>query len=426
MVALDYGEAQLYWTIPSNAQTEDGLYVYRYTESGAALDPSMRVADVAAGTEVYDDGGVPRPGWTYYWKVASYYGASEFASVEVSAVMPSRLGVAWVNATDAGLVFGLTDGSTEVQYQTTLASDTGWTAVVDDATEIGDGLRFHTATGLTDETDYMARARERLAAGTWGAWHYASFTTAEAPALMEIGEFTSPRDYAVVSGSITLRWDLDWDGRLSGWRPTALLLSDDGADFVILAPGTALGAGAQGSFVVDTTAYEDGFLTFMLEAENADASKVGVVYLTVFVDNAAAYTDMGGITCDEYEASNITGTKHVHSDHFVQKYGEKMFGGDCDDGRIVTWGEEIAVQTPDMILEDGVVGFGALVRGQAICNNRVGYFWWLNLEIEGSFVAIDALDQFGNVLATAETFDLQPVAHPAPATTGRIWSRTRP
>ena len=406
VVASDYDEATLAWTDRTDA--EEGFRVYRSTTTSFTADGSTLIHTTAADVEEYVDGTGLLPGYRYYWRVAAFSAAGQQLSSEVTTVMPSRLGVPWVNATDAGLVFGLTDGSTEVQYQTTLASDTGWTAVVDDATEIGDGLRFHTATGLTDETDYMARARERLAAGTWGAWHYASFTTAEAPALMEIGEFTSPRDYAVVSGSITLRWDLDWDGRLSGWRPTALLLSDDGADFVILAPGTALGAGAQGSFVVDTTAYEDGFLTFMLEAENADASKVGVIYLTVFVDNAAAYTDMGGITCDEYEASNITGTKHVHSNYFVQKYGEEMFGGDCDDGRIVTWGEEIAVQTPDMILEDGVVGFGALVRGQAICNNRVGYFWWFNLEIEGSFVAIDALDQFGNVLATAETSIFNP------------------
>ena len=401
VVALDYGEAQLYWTIQSNVQTEDGLYVYRYTESGAALDPSMRVADVAAGTEVYDDGGVPRPGWTYYWKVASYYGASEFASVEVSAVMPSRLGVAYVTNSSAGLMFQFEPTSLAVRYRVTTADDEDFASPILDETVAGDLRGIYVAEGLDDATDFIAEAQEQAADGTWGDWHYAFITTVLTPPIVPIGEWTSHHDGSIVSGTINVAWDLAWGGRLSGWRAyliEARAATDPDGDWTTLAEDAALADAEVGGISIDTSIWPDGFAWLRLTAHDADDSEQGQMTLVFLADNAGVFAaTSGGISEGDYTASLVgCGGRAIHSEVYMDRYGEPMFGGHLGALNAVCPGE-VCVIPPDM-QQSGEDGATAAVAGHFTATGI--WLWWMNLQIEASFFAIDFIDQTGAARVT--------------------------
>ena len=401
VVALDYEEAQLYWTIPGNMLPEDGLYVYRYTESGAALDPSMRVADLAAGTEAYDDGGVPRPGWTYYWKVASYYGAAEFASVEVSAVMPSRLGVAYVTNSSAGLMFQFEPTSLAVRYRVTTADDEDFASPILDETVAGDLRGIYVAEGLADVTDYIAEAQEQAADGTWGDWHYAFFTTVATPAFRQIGEWTSHHDGSIVSGTINVAWDLAWGGRLSGWRAylvEARAATDPDGDWTTLAEDAALPDAEVGGISIDTSIWPDGFAFLRLTAHDADDSEQGQMTLVFLVDNAGVFAaTSGGIGEGDYMASLVgCGGTAVHSEVFMDRYGEPMFGGHLGALNVRCPGE-FCVIPPDM-QQSGEDGATAAVAGHFTATGT--WLWWMNLQIEGSFFAVDFIDQAGAARVT--------------------------
>ena len=392
VAASDYDEATLAWTDRTDA--EEGFRVYRSTASGFAADGSTLIHTTAADVEEYEDGTGLLPGYRYYWRVATFSATGQQLSSEVTTVMPSRLGVAWVHETEAGLAFDATDGSTEVQYQTTLASDTGWTAIVDDATEIGDGLRFHAATGLTDETDYMARARERLAAGTWGAWHYASFRTVATPATVPLGYFTAPGD-VVVSGTVVLRWDLDWHGRLTGWHATSLdvmALTTVEGSWTQLADEAGLSHSAVGSYAIDTTGYADGYFMIRLTGVNADGDEIGYVYGTWYVDNAGTAFDVvvNGMTKAEFEAATFSatgGAVYAHSSRYMDLYDEPLFGG--YDGGVVARDDGIVNIWPDWT-GNGVDGAYALVKCRAVATGTL--FWWMNLQITGTEFGIDLYD----------------------------------
>jgi hypothetical protein len=164
-----------------------------------------------------------------------------------------------------------------VEYQTTLAADTGYASPIDDVMLDG-GDRFGRAlTGLTADTAYRSRARHHDGT-TWSHWSEVTWSTLDTPVADPIlSAFTAPAYGEPISGvTAALAWELD-DGRSV---TTIEISSDLGGTWDTLSGATSTGV------EFDSTAHADGFTIARLTLDNADV----ILHPGFLIDNASEAT----------------------------------------------------------------------------------------------------------------------------------------
>jgi hypothetical protein len=272
---------------PGSAATDHQLYAQEDSATGLFDPANLALAELGAAPDpIVVDGFEPGSTWFFGLRASNEYGTAD--SDPASGTIPeAQLAVALITYQSATLYLTGAAFATQVRYQTTLASDTGYLDPIDNVT-LTDSSRFsRPLADLTAATSLRSREQHEVET-VWSEWLEITWATVAAPA--DTSEILHPINGEPIDGFYCIQLEL-----AAGRSVDLIEISDDNG-----ATWTELPV-----LCFDSTAFADGWYNLRVTTDLSTELE------SLFrIDNALR---VGDVTCEEAVGDGIRAgdTSHI-------------------------------------------------------------------------------------------------------------------